>query len=168
MSINDLFTEFFSSFENIFIIILVILIILAYRVLNLRRPEEIQPVMYHFEKAETEYKEPSRPHSKTFNDFLQLASSVHERRHEILTQTLSQLINDYINFKNYNGNLVFSENLNLFISDPKGWYRHQSTPITRSREFRKKKSSDIFHTHLIEILEELQQHLDIILLPKME
>ena len=168
MSTNDLFTEFFSDFENIFIIILIILVLLTIRVLNLHRPEQIQPVMYHFEKAETEYIEPSRPHSNSFNDFLQLASSVHARQHKRLTIILSQLIKDYIKLKNHDGNLVFSENLNLFISDPKGWYRHQSALITRSSEFRKKDFSDIFYNHFIQFLEELQQLLDIVLLPKME
>lgn len=168
MNIIDLFSEFFLDFENIFIIIILILVILTYRVINSQRPKQIQPVLYHFEKAKTEYIEPSRPHSKSFNDFLQLASGVHAKQHEKLTQILSQLIKDYIKLKDHEGNLVFSESLNLFISDPKGWYRHQSALITSSSKLRKKDSSDIFYNHFVQILEELQQLLDIVLLPKME
>ena len=128
--------------------------------------KQVKGINYHFEKAKTEYVEPDRPHSKSYSDFLQLSSSVHSRQQKRAILVLSQMINDYIELADQAGNLKCSEDLTLLINDPNAWYRLHSALITRSGAPRKKDLTDIFFKHYMQILNEVQQILDISLVPE--
>ncbi len=151
-----------------FIIILILLIIFTYRVINSYSLKQFKSVIYHLERAKAEYIEPPRPHSKSYIDFLQLASSIHSSQQKRLTLVLSQLIKDNIEIRRQTGNLMCSENLNLLINDPNGWYRQQSALIVRSGSSRKKDLPDILYKQYIQILNEVEELLGISLISKME
>ncbi len=152
-------------------IVLVLLIIITSRTINMYRMKYIKLVTYHFEKAKTEYIEPPRPYSKSYNELLRLLTSVHSRKQKELIVMLSQLIKDYAELTGQMDNIMRNKNLILLINEPKAWYRHYSqemTLITRSGVFHKKDPSEIFYQKFIEILTEVQQVLGIPLISKME
>lgn len=147
--------------NELFMIMLLLLIILTLVALNPYRLKHIKQKPYRFEKAKTNYIVPPRPLSNTYSNYHKLTSSVYKRRYRELALLLSQLINEYIELNGQFGTLLGSKNLNLLIDDPDGWYRLQLDLFTQSDRFTRISLTHFIRENYIQILNEVQQVLEV-------
>ncbi|MFX1515989.1 MAG: hypothetical protein ACFFC6_06745 [Promethearchaeota archaeon] len=146
--------------DIIYISILLWLILIAFWAINSYRFKQ-DSESYVFEKAKTEYFEPPRPHSESYNNFLKLTSSEYVKVQEKLPAVLAQLIKGYLEAVGYstvnNDSIDFSENLKLLLTDPDEWFFLQLNII----DFSNLPRNDELAKRYIQILDEVEQTLGI-------
>ncbi|WP_455139679.1 hypothetical protein [Candidatus Hodarchaeum mangrovi] len=123
------------------------------------------PDVHNYRKGNTEYKEPPRPHSKSFSDLVELAIMSTPHRQRQLARTFSQLLNETLNHDLFTENLM-SESLKSLIDNPDRWLDQMYDEISRSSELKKKFTSEILHNHFIQLLKEIKELIQIPLLPE--
>lgn len=148
--------------------LLIWLILITFWAINSYRLNQIESKGYLFVKAKTEYFEPRRPHSESYNDFLKLISSEYVKHQEKLPAVLSQLIKDYIEVVGYtaviNESINLSENFKLLLTDPDEWFYLQLNIIDSSNLSRKEELAKRY----IQILDEAEQLLGVSLVSEKE
>ncbi|MHA2224993.1 MAG: hypothetical protein ACXAC8_07300 [Candidatus Hodarchaeales archaeon] len=161
MNIADLIQPIFEIFQS-FVIIILLLITLrkVYRIL-FRDIEE--PDNSKLKKANTEYHDPPRPNSKTFNEYLHLALMSTPERQKVLARTLAQLISEYFGSEG-----EFSDNIMDLMADSNQWLLNQFQNLSFNDLPRGKDHIDILHEKYIQIFEEIQQHLGFSLVSRKE
>ncbi|MFX0209707.1 MAG: hypothetical protein ACFFDT_27245 [Candidatus Hodarchaeota archaeon] len=152
----------------LYVILLILLIFLTIWAINSYRLKRTKQKTTFFEKSRTEYLNPPRPHSESFNDFFRLSSSFYIRQQKKIAFLLSQLIKDYMGLSDHttisSERRNLSENLELLLSDPDKWFDLQLNLIGRSDRTQRKGLSKRY----IQILDEVQQLLGITLISEME
>lgn len=123
------------------------------------------PDVHIYRKGNTEYNEPLRPHSKTFNDLVKLAIMSTPHRQRQLAQTFSQLLNETINYDLYSKNAI-SESLKSLMDNPDTWLDQIYYEIEQSSKLKKKSTSEFLYNRFIQILKETQELIQIPLLPE--
>ena len=154
--------------DILFVSLLVLVISLTVWAINTYRSKRVDSKVNQFKKGKTEYLEPPRPHSESYENFLRLTSSIYSKQQKKIVLTMSQLIKDYINLGGIitvsDESLNLSESLKLLLTDPDKWYYLQLNTIDRSELSRKEGLSEQY----IQILDEVQQLLNISLISEME
>ncbi|MFX0084993.1 MAG: hypothetical protein ACFFAU_04900 [Candidatus Hodarchaeota archaeon] len=123
---------------------------------------------YSFKKGKTEYFDPSRPHSNIYHDYLKLALMTTTHRQQEFASLVSRLIKEHINEKDQITRLEYSENLSNLLSNPKLWLQSKYTPLALPIRPRKTSAFEILYQEYVEIFTEVENILDIQILPKME
>ncbi len=146
---------------------LIILLILAIRSLWPRFIPSNES-FYSFKKSQAEYIEPSRPHSDIFHDYLKLSlMNTGYRQHEF-TQLVSNMIKEQIEEKSALTYHNCSDSLTHLLLNPKSWLVSKLDTI----EMPKKQKGDLIFEFLfqqyVEIFTELENILDIDLLPELK
>ena len=123
---------------------------------------------YRLKKGATIFKDPIRPHSKSFYTYLQLAFMTTPNRQQRLVKILSDRLKESIEMHPNYTSQVMSKDLELLINDPDQWLRNQYTKISYSRFSRNKITSDILHDQIIKLLTEVKNVYDLQVLPDLE
>jgi hypothetical protein len=125
-----------------------------------------QPIK--LKKGTTVFKDPIRPHSKSFYTYLQLAFMTTPNRQKRLVQMLSERLKDSLEYHPQYSTKKMSKDLELLINDPNQWLQTQYSKISISRFSRNKIGSDILHKRIIELLVEVKDIYDLQILPNLE
>ncbi|MFQ6123623.1 MAG: hypothetical protein ACE5R6_03330 [Candidatus Heimdallarchaeota archaeon] len=150
-------------------LVIIILLILSYQAIYSQWvKEKVDPKVYSFNKGKTEYKDPPRPHSTIFNEFLELILMSTTNKQRQLTHTFSRLINEQIDNELVSFNIQFSTSLKRLIEDPDAWFAEIYYQIPERGIFRKMHASETLHENFIKIFEELQDFFDFPLLTESE
>ena len=150
-------------------LVIIALIFLGYRAVSSHRIREGEITNdYSFKKGKIEYNDPPRPHSPTFNDFLQLAMMSTPGLQTQLTHTVSRLIKEQIDIELVSSKIQYSTSLNGLIEDPDAWLKEIYDKIAKTDISHSKQASEILYEKLIKILAEIQEILNLPLLLESE
>ncbi len=156
-----------ESFFPLILSILIFLSILAIRSLWPRLIPSIE-FFYSFKKGQTEYFEPSRPHSDIFHDYLKLAlMSTGHRQHEF-SRLVSNMIKEQIEEKSAVTYHNCSDSLALLLTNPKSWLISKLEMIEIPNKQKKDLIFEFLFQQYTEIFTELEEILDIDLLPELK
>jgi hypothetical protein len=156
--------------EQFFPFILAILIFLSILALRSLWPRFIPSIesFYSFEKGQTEYFEPSRPHSDIFHDYLKLSlMSTGYRQHEF-TLLVSNMVKEHIETKSALSNQNYSDSLAHLLLNPNSWLISKLDMIEMSNKKKENLIFEFLFQQYVEIFTELEDLLDINLLPELK
>ena len=105
-----------------------------------------------FKKADTEFNDPIRPHSKSFYTYMQLAFMTTPNRQKQLVNQLSERLKETRELKYHIPQENISSNLSLLIEDPETWLKNIQQKTVVLRLNRKKITSDILYDEIFKIL----------------
>ncbi len=167
MTNNEPIIDIIKFFFPLVVSILIALSLLALRSLWPRFIFSIEDY-YSFKKGKTEYFNPPRPHSDIYHDYLKLALMTTTHRQQEFANLVSRLIKEHINDKDQITSLEYSENLTNLLSNPKLWLQSKYTPLVLSYRLKKLSAFEILQQEYVEIFTEVENLLDIQILPKVE
>ncbi|MHA2174654.1 MAG: hypothetical protein ACXABI_07485 [Candidatus Hodarchaeales archaeon] len=166
MNLIDILQPIFELFFPFFVMLLVFLSWRSIRSFWSQEFDLSQPIK--LKKGTTVFKDPIRPHSKSFYTYLQLAFMTTPNRQKRLVQMLSERLKDSLEYHPQYSNKKMSKDLELLINDPNQWLQTQYSKISISRFSRNKIGSDILHKRIIELLVEVKDIYDLQILPNLE
>ena len=156
-------------FELIFPFMIMILAFFVWRAIKSFWSLEIDVSQkYQFRKGETEYRDPVRPHSKSFYTYMQLAFMTTPNRQRQLVKQLSERIQETKEIHAQVSNKKISSNLSLLMEDPEEWLKNAQKKMSSQRITRQKTLSDIIYEEILQILTEVDSLYDVQILPNLE
>ena len=123
---------------------------------------------FMLKKGAIRFKEPIRPHSKSFYAYLQLAFMTTPNRQQRLVKIISARLKESLELYPYYSPEKMSKELELLIEDPQLWLQKQYKKQPFSRFSRRKMTADILHDQIIKLLTEIKDIYDLPNLPNLE
>jgi hypothetical protein len=154
MSAIDVLQE---SIEIFLPLILILIILLCWRALNSYWIEELVPITRDFRKGEVEYFQSSRQTSENYDRFLYLARMTTSERRSDLAIIISKISKEYLAGQK----IQVSPSLHLLMINPHNWLNHHYSaiaPLNTSVKRQQKQIQDYFFEEFTQILNELEQH----------
>jgi len=156
-------------FEIMFPFMVMILAFFVWRAIKSFWSQEIDVSKnFHFKKGDTEYKDPARPHSKSFYTYMQLAFMTTPNRQQELVKLLSIRLKETKELHTHTSKKKLSSNVTLLMEDPEEWLKNAQKKMSSPRFNRRKFSSDILYEEILQILTEVNSIYDVRILPNLE
>lgn len=145
-------------FEIIFPVILIGLFILILKIFNSYHLYSDPLIdIVQFKKGITTYRNPPRPRSNTFDDYLHLALMSTPDYQRQLVLTVSDLIKRNIELLSQEVRNNFSENLILLIENPDMWLQQEYMKIKTLKKKRGKQTLNFLHADIYRIFTEVEE-----------
>jgi len=167
MSTIEPLIETFEYFFPVIVLLLIGLGAVAIRSIFPKKTGSIEDY-YIFEKGNTDYFEPPRPHSDLYRDYLHVALMSTLNRRQEFAILVSKIIKEHIEEKQHLTKIEYSQNLETLLSNPKKWLQNKDKVLSLPSTSKKNTVLDILYLQYVEIFTEVEQLLDINLLPKLE
>jgi len=167
MSTIEPLIEVFEHYFPVIVLLLIGLCAVAIRSIFPKKTDSIEDY-YIFEKGNTDYFEPPRPHSEMYRDYLHVALMSTSNRQQEFAILVSKMIKEHIEEKPYLAKIEYSQNLASLLSNPKKWLQNKDKVLSLPSTSKKNTALDILYLQYVEIFTEVEQLLDINLLSKLE
>ncbi len=167
MSTIEPLIEIFEQYFPVIVFLLIGLCAVAIRSIFPKKTGSIEDY-YMFEKGNTDYFEPPRPHSDLYRDYLHVALMSTSHRQQEFAILVSKMIKEHIEEKKHLKMIEYSQNLDTLLSNPKMWLQNKDKILPLPSTSKKNTALDILYLQYVEIFTEVEQLLDIHLLSKLE
>jgi len=143
-----------------YILFLIILIYFGTRAVYSYFTKEVEVLdINSYRKGPTKYKEPPRPHSPKFNEFVNLATLTGTTKQWELVKILSQSLQDHVSKVSYKH--LFNKDICDLIEDPNKWLVSFYSEIESSKIYNSEYTSKRLFDRIMKILDEVSNKLTI-------
>ena len=147
-----------SALEIAPFLLLMVLIILGFRAISSHWFKEMEASYVNsFNKGKTEYIDPPRSNSPTFNELFHLALMATPNPQKRLVHTFSRVIKEQISITHVSSERQYSTNFKRLIEDPDLWLQEIYDHPTQIAGSRAKSTSEMLYENFLSILLELQE-----------
>ena len=169
MNLIDVIDIIEPYYDLIFHVMVVILAFFVWRAIKSVWSKDVDiSQKYQFKRGEAEYRDPARPHSKSFTTYMQLALVTTYNSQLELVEKLSDRLNETNELHILVSKKDLSPNLSLLMEDPEEWLKKTQKKVSSTKMKRRKLSSDILYEEIFKILKEVNSLYDVQILPKLE